>query len=109
MVTEKTDGTEEGRGVPGRDDPESEKFWLEMDGPRFAEFLLQKIKTVVVADKEYEVAKYFSPEFLTEIFEGSVKSITDWQDMGTMTKSIAYWMSVGTVSGIIFGRNVPQS
>lgn len=88
---------------------EGVKFWTEMDAEHFADFLLQDLKAVAVAEKEYQIADFCSRELLMKIWDGSTKSIQEWQEMEDLkAKPLVYWMSVSTVSGIIYGRTQPS-
>jgi hypothetical protein len=89
-------------------DAEGVGWWSEMDGPHFADFLLQDMKTVRAEGVEYQIADFCSRDFLIGVWDNSMKALTEWagEPETVGIKPLVYWASIGTVTGMIYGRNV---
>ena len=105
-MTTENQGKAEGKLPQALEEAEGIRFWKEMDGPHFAEFVLNELKTVKVQGADYQISDFCSPEFLSGLWDDCMRSVTEWQEMDELhKKTLAYHQAIGTVNGILYALN----
>lgn len=79
---------------------ESIAWWTDLDGKVFAEYTLDKVKTVEVNGQDIPIKELFTADELATLWEGIHSEMREhYKDTPGGAKYPAYWMAQGYIVG----------